>query len=214
MTAIEPLPRAFYQRHPAEVGPDLVGKILVRELEGVQLAGRIVEVEAYSWDDPASHSFRGPTERNKAMFGEPGHAYIYFIHGLHYCVNVTARFQAPAGGVLIRALEPLQGVEIMRRRRGRQALEDLTSGPAKLTQALGIGNQLYGSDMTEVGPLFIGEKVVDEKAMGGQAEPAVAGTAIVATPRIGISRATDMLWRFVLADSPFDSRRAVTRLHR
>lgn len=198
MTVIQPLTRAFYRRHPAEVGPELLGKILVRELDGIRLSGRIVEVEAYSWDDPASHSFRGPTERNKAMFGEPGHAYIYFIHGLHYCVNVTARFEAPAGGVLIRALEPLHGVETMQRLRGRQTLRDLTSGPAKLTQALSIDKMLYGTDMTEEGVLFIGEPPEAES---------IARTDIVATARIGISQAIDVPWRFVLGESEFLSRR-------
>ncbi len=137
-----PLTRSFYQRHPAEVAPDLLGKILVRRIENTYLRGRIVEVEAYSSDDPASHTFRGMTTRNRAMFGEAGHAYIYFIHGMHYCINVVARSDTPAGGVLIRALEPLSGITTMRQLRGREKLRDLTSGPAKLTQAMGIDKTL------------------------------------------------------------------------
>lgn len=185
---LRPLSRGFYQRHPAEVAPDLLGKILVRRLGDVTLCGRIVETEAYCSTDPASHSFRGRTERNKAMFGEVGHAYIYFIHGLHYCVNVTARLHQPAGGVLIRALEPLAGIDAMRELRGKEALKDLASGPAKLTQALNIDKVLYGTDMTSQGELFIASESATQRNDG----------IIAATPRIGISQGTDVLWRFVI----------------
>ena len=191
---MKPIPRSFYSRHPADVAPDLLGKLLVRRLGDTLLAGKIVEVEAYSWDDPASHTFRGKTERNKAMFGEPGHAYIYFIHGLHYCVNVSSRLEAPAGGVLIRALEPVAGIEVMQERRKRTELRDLASGPAKLTQAMGIDKALYGVDMTKKGPLYIAEPKEQESL------------AIRVTPRIGISRAMDVPWRFVVAGSRFLSK--------
>lgn len=186
-----PLSRSFYQRHPAAVAPDLLGKLLVRQLGNKTLCGRIVETEAYCSSDPASHTFRGLTERNKAMFGEVGHAYVYFIHGLHYCVNVTARLDEPAGGVLIRALEPVSGIDLMRQLRGRQALQELASGPAKLTQALGIDKALYGVDMTQLGPLFVAAEESAEACTKN-------GQIVVATPRIGISRATDVLWRFIL----------------
>jgi len=194
-----PLSRSFYQRHPADVAPDLLGKILVRRIGNTCLQGRIVEVEAYSSDDPASHTFRGMTPRNKAMFGEAGHAYIYFIHGMHYCINVVARSDTPAGGVLIRALEPLVGIATMQQLRGRERLQDLASGPAKLTQAMGIDKALYGTDMTKRGPLFICDAVGSDIMDG-------AGKVIKATPRIGISRAVDVPWRFTLADSNFCSR--------
>lgn len=188
------LPRQFYRRHPAAVAPELIGTLLVRRREGELLAGRIVEVEAYCSEDPASHTFRGMTERNKAMFGAPGHAYIYFIHGLHHCINVTARLDTAAGGVLIRALEPLRGLATMSHLRGRDNPRELASGPGKLTQALAIDKTLYGVDMTQKGELFIAADARDTHP------------AVVATPRIGISRATDVPWRFVLKGSPFASR--------
>ncbi len=187
-----PLPKNFYQRHPAAVAPDLLGKLVVRQVNGATLCGRIVETEAYGSDDPASHTARGMTPRNKAMFGEAGCAYIYFIHGLHYCLNVTARGDTPAGAVLIRALEPVSGVATMQKLRGRTSLPELASGPAKLTQALAIDKSLYGHDMTLPGPLFIAAE---------PERPAGPPLAVKATPRIGISRATDLLWRFVLVGS-------------
>lgn len=190
---LQPVPREFYRRAPADVAPELLGKVVLRRLAGEILAGRIVEVEAYDSEDPASHCFRGLTERNRAMFGEPGHAYIYFSHGLHHCLNVTARLDLPAGGVLIRALEPVLGIDTMRALRGRQPVTDLASGPGKLTQALAVDRSLYGTDMTREGPIFI-----CDDADAPELE-------IEATPRIGISRATDRLWRFIAADSPFVS---------
>ncbi|MDX9874195.1 MAG: DNA-3-methyladenine glycosylase [Spongiibacteraceae bacterium] len=191
---MQPLPRSFYERHPAVVAPALIGKLLVRELDGELLAGRIVEAEAYSSEDPASHSYNGMTERNRAMFGLPGHAYIYFSYGMHHCMNVTSRLDTDAGGVLIRALEPVLGIETMRRLRGREKLTELTSGPGKLAQALAIDRALYGVDITEAGPLFV-------------AEPAEPGTPVqvAATPRIGISKAVELPWRFVEAGSRFIS---------
>lgn len=188
---LTPLEREFFRRHPAEVAPDLLGKLLMRQIDGEVISGRIVETEAYCSTDPASHTFRGRTQRNRAMFGEVGHAYIYFIHGLHYCLNVSARLDTDAGGVLIRALEPLRGVATMQQLRRRTALRDLASGPAKLTQALNIDKTLYGCDMTQPGPLFL---AAEHKADGEHMQ------TISATPRIGISRATEVLWRFVLSD--------------
>jgi DNA-3-methyladenine glycosylase len=195
---MQPLGRAFYRRHPADVAPDLLGKLLVRDLAGVRLVGRIVETEAYCSDDPASHTYKGLTPRNRAMFGEVGHAYIYFIHGMHYCMNVTAKSEHPAGGVLIRAFEPLEGVPTMQQLRSRQVLRELASGPAKLAQALGIDKQLYGTDMTVPGPLFIADDL-SQAALSARAK-------VQATPRIGVSRATDVLWRFVVHGSPFISK--------
>lgn len=190
-TLLTPLARNFFRRHPAEVAPQLLGKLLVRQLEGEVICGRIVETEAYCSTDPASHSFRGRTERNKAMFGEVGHAYIYFIHGLHYCLNVSARLDTDAGGVLIRALEPLQGVAIMQQLRRRTALRDLASGPAKLSQALAVDKSLYGCDMTQPGPLYLAAEHNTDSTQN---------QVVSATGRIGVSQATEVLWRFVLSD--------------
>ena len=197
---MKPLPRKFFKRHPADVAPELLGKLLVRELNGRRLYGRIVEAEAYSSDDPASHTYRGPTERNRAMFGDPGHAYIYFIHGMHHCINVTARYDTPAGGVLIRALEPLFGIETMQLFRRREKLQELTSGPAKLTQAMNIDKALYGTDMTRVGALYIAFDQTNDLSQ------ARADIPVIATPRIGISKATDVPWRFVIDGNPYLSR--------
>ncbi len=177
------LGRAFYQRHPAAVARDLIGKVLVRRIGRAVLTGRIVEAEAYSSDDPASHAYRGLTPRNRALFGEVGHAYIYQTHG-HFCLNVVARSRQPAGGVLIRAAEPGQGMALMKRlRRGADARR-LTKGPGNLTRALGIDLRLYGTDVTKPGPLFI--------AAGDIEKPKV-----LRTPRIGVTSAQDKRWRFI-----------------
>lgn len=179
------LKRAFYQRHPAVVARELIGKIVVRRLNGMTLSGRIVETEAYSSDDPASHAYHGRTESNRALFGEPGHAYIYFAYGMHFCLNVVARRRKPAGGVLIRALEPLEGIDLMKKRRNSDGLRNLMSGPGRITQALKIDKTLYGADLTRRGALFIAD-----------AEDSRVQT--VRTPRIGTRSAREKLWRFVV----------------
>ena len=179
------LGRAFYRRHPAKVARDLIGKILVRRIGRVLLAGRIVETEAYSSGDPASHAYRGLTPRNRALFGDVGHAYIYQTHG-QFCLNVVAKAGQPAGGVLLRALEPGRGIGLMKRlRRGGDARR-LTKGPGNLARAFGIDLRLYGADVTKPGPLFI--------AAGGAVKPKV-----LRTPRIGVTSAKEVRWRFVPA---------------
>src|SRR5512143_4359339 len=132
------LGRAFFARPTAVVARALLGMVLVRRTGGRVLAGRIVETEAYTSDDPASHAFRGRTERNRALFAEVGRAYIYQTHG-HYCLNVVAKKGTRAGGVLIRSLEPIEGIELMRRSRGRRVVDrHLASGPGNLTRAMRI----------------------------------------------------------------------------
>lgn len=188
------LPRSFYARGALSVAPDLLGKVICHRRDGVLTAGRIVEVEAYLGSaDPASHAWRGPTPRNRAMFGPPGHVYVYFTYGNHFCMNVVTGREGEASAVLIRALEPIEGLESMRQRRGREPLGDLTSGPGKLAQALGIDRAAYGHDLTRE-PLWI----EDDR---------FAPPEWVATPRIGISAAIDLPYRFVVAGSPFASRR-------
>lgn len=171
----------------------LIGKILVRRIGGRILSGRIVEAEAYSSDDPASHTFRGLTQRNRALFGEVGHAYIYLSHGLHYCLNVAAKSRQPAGGVLIRALEPLQGIELMKKSRKRREVRELAKGPGNLTRAMRIDKSLYGIDLTREGPLFIRDGNCQD-------------LKIAATTRIGVTLARDKRWRFVLEGNRFVSR--------
>jgi DNA-3-methyladenine glycosylase len=188
---------SFYARPTEIVAKDLIGKVLVRTIAGCRLAGRIVETEAYGYsDDPASHACRGPTARNSVMFGQVGVTYVYFTYGNHYCVNVSARSnKALAGAVLIRGVEPVQGVDMMRKFRQIDDIVSLTSGPGKLTQALNITSALNGADMKDKN---------SELHIEFGAEP----ESVVATPRIGITRATDKNWRFVDPSSPFVSRKA------
>jgi DNA-3-methyladenine glycosylase len=154
---------------------------------------RIVETEAYDQLDPASHTFHGKSERNRAMFGPAGHAYIYFTYGMHYCLNVTAATEGFGAGALIRAVEPVEGMEIIERRRGRKGA-DCVNGPAKLCKALDIDKTLYGHDL-RLPPLSL------EQA---ELRP---GERIEVTPRIGISKAAERQRRFVIAGNPYLSRR-------
>lgn len=159
---------------------DLLGKLLVVERDGVVTSGRIVETEAYTADDPASHSFGGPTRRNAVMFGPAGHVYVYLSYGVHCCANVVTGRRGDGQAVLLRAIDPVAGTEVMRRRRGREPLAD---GPGKLCQALGIDLADDGADLTE-GAI----RIVDD----GTPPPTVP----IAGPRVGITKATDRLWRF------------------
>ncbi len=148
-------------------------------------------MEAYrGFDDPASHAYRGITKRTAVMFGEPGHAYVYFIFGNHYCLNLTTETEGVPGAVLIRAVEPLVGIEEMRRRRGVEELTSLTSGPGKLTKALGIDLRLNGEDVVESEQLYL-----------------VSGKrgAVSVSSRIGVASAKDRLWRYFLEGNPFVS---------
>jgi len=187
------LPRSFYRRDTVCVAQDLLGKMLVRRVNGKIISGIISETEAYRYtDDPASHSFRGKTERNKAMFGDVGFAYVYFTYGMHYCVNAVAKdAEFEAGAVLIRSLFPKSGVDFMIKQRKTDALSNLTSGPAKLTQALKITKDQYGEDLTKISKLYIVDGIDVEKAM------------IESRPRIGIKKATSKLWNFSIKPSCF-----------
>lgn len=185
-----PLPADFYARSSREVAPDLLGKLMRSTLDGAETAGRIVEVEAYIGpEDPASHAAAriGRTARNAAMFGPPGTAYVYLSYGIHWCINaVTSRVGHPCA-VLIRALEPVAGLETMRARRGT-ADRDLARGPGRLTQALAITGALDGHVLQDP-PLVIEDA------------PPVDPADIAAGPRVGITRAADWPLRFFLRDS-------------
>lgn len=190
--------RGFYNRDTITVAKDLLGKILVRVVNGRVLSGMIVESEAYrSTDDPASHSYRGKTERNSVMFGEVGHAYVYFTYGNHYCLNIVAKGNdTPAGAVLIRAIEPIEGMSLMHKYRNTRDPYNLTSGPGKLTQALKITKEQNGVDVTRKGELYVlNGKDINE-------------SQIVAASRIGIRVALDKQWRFLVADNKFVSKKA------
>ena len=144
-----PLERSFYERNTQVVAFELIGKILVLKENGMTLSGKIVETEAYfGTQDPASHAYRGVTPRNQVMFGAPGISYVYFTYGSHHCLNVVTEKEDVAGAVLIRSLEPIDGVAIMRKRRGNVNEEQLTNGPGKLTQAFGITREHSGIDLT------------------------------------------------------------------
>ncbi len=189
------LTRNFYARDTVQVARSLLGKRLVRMKGMDRMEGRIVEVEAYrGGDDPASHAFRGPTLRNAPMFGEPGHAYVYFTYGNHYCLNITTQQAGTPGAVLIRAIEPVEGLQAMRRLRPKVSDSNLTNGPGKLTKALGIDMSLNETDMTKRGPLFVAETRRARFRMGRSS-------------RVGISQGTNRLWRFYVANNPFVSKR-------
>ncbi len=199
---IRPLDRAFFARSPRRVARGLLGKVLVRDGGKRRLAGRIVEVEAYlGKNDPASHSFGGKTARNAVLFGPPGYTYVYFIYGNHYCLNVSCESDGKAGGVLFRALEPLEGIEEMARARkvplqGPRDLIRLTSGPGRLAEAFGITRvRDNGGDLTSPSSgLWVG----DDGFRAGK---------IQLTARIGISKAVERRLRYILAGNAFVSGR-------
>lgn len=172
-----------------EVALQLIGVTLL--IDGV--GGRIVETEAYDQTDPASHTYGGQTVRNGAMFGPPGHAYVYRSYGLHWCLNTVCREAGHGAGVLLRAIEPTHGIETMRERRGLQDLRLLCAGPGRLSQAMGIDARLNGRSLSE--PPF--ELLARE---------AGAEVEVLTGPRIGISKAMDVPWRFGLKGSRFLSR--------
>ena len=184
------LPRSFYDRDPARVARELLGMVLVRAARGGVCAGRIVETEAYlAAGDPACHSARGQTRRNAAMFGPPGHAYVYAIHA-KWCLNTVTEPAGVPSAVLIRALEPLVGVAQMQRRRADAAPRDLARGPARLCAALDVDKRLNGWDLTRGERLWIADD-------GG----GLAAAEVALTPRIGISSGQEHLLRFAVVGS-------------
>ena len=190
MIAAGTLDRAFYDRPVLEVARDLVG-CTVRHGE---TAGLIVETEAYHHSEPASHAFVGVTPRSATLYGPPGVAYVYRSYGIHALLNAVCEPEGEGAAVLIRALEPLDGIEAMRARRGLHRLEELCSGPGKLTQALGVGLDLIASSLLD-GPIRFGPPV--------RMRPAVE---VVVGPRIGITKAVDLPWRFCALGSRHVSR--------
>lgn len=203
LSKLRPLPREFYNRDARQVAKELLGKVIVRREKGHVLAGRIVEDEAYlGVNDPAAHAAAGPTARNEVLFGPPGHAYVYFIYGNHYCLNFSCEPEGEAGCVLIRALEPLAGIEHMVQLRGLKfgdsptkpsQLRQLTSGPGRLCQAMAITRARdNGKDVSANGDLIIVDDGFRPKK-------------ISSTPRVGITRAAEEKLRYMIAGNPFVS---------
>jgi DNA-3-methyladenine glycosylase len=182
--------REFFDRTVHEVARELIGcRLAVGETAGV-----IVETEAYEASDPACHAYIGRTARNEVLFGPPGHVYVYLSYGIHSLLNFVTEPEGTASAVLIRALEPTEGVELMHERRGRGEIEQLCSGPGKLTEALGVGLSLNGADLFE--PPF---ELSDP-------EGAFAALEVVTGPRIGITKAAELPWRYSVAGSRFVSK--------
>jgi DNA-3-methyladenine glycosylase len=188
------LKRSFYERDTVTVAKGLIGKKLIRIYKTNILSGIIVETEAYcGLIDPASHAYIGPTERNKAMFGPPGHSYVYFIYGNHHCLNLVAKAKnIAAGGVLLRGLIPVDGIEIMKKLRHTDIISHLTNGPGKIGQALHLTLADNHIDVTKKGELYVAEDI------------SIQTKDIIATPRIGISKAQTNLWRFILKKEKYD----------
>jgi DNA-3-methyladenine glycosylase len=194
-----PLERDFFDRDPRIVSRELLGKVLVRREGRKLLVGRLVEVEAYLKDDPAAHSAAGLTARNSVLFGPPGLAYVYFIYGNHYCLNVSCLPDGTAGGILFRAVEPLAGIETMALRRDvavttQRDLRKLTSGPGRLAEAFGITRERDNA-----------KDLTSGKSDLWLADDGFVPPKITATPRIGITKAADALWRYVVAGNEFVS---------
>lgn len=176
------------------MAPDLLGRVLVRTLhDGTRLAVRLVEVEAYQEGDPASHSFRGQTPRNAVMFGPPGHLYVYFSYGVHWCMNVVTGRRGEGSAVLLRAAEPIEGIAVMAANRGLDDVRKLCAGPGRLTQALGIDRTCDGIDVVRGSDVSFRE-----------GEP-VSRRSIVRTTRVGVSLGVEARWRYLVHGSRFVS---------
>lgn len=199
MNSHTPLPRSFYTRPVITVARQLLGKTLVRRHGHTVMSGMIVEVEAYNGgDDPASHAFRGPTPRNQVMFLGGGILYVYFTYGMHFCANVVTGREGSGSAVLLRALEPCDGVSAMAKHRSRPASEraGLLSGPAKICQAMKIGRDDNGMDLC-------GDRIwIEDRGL------TVPSRSIITSPRIGITRGKEKPWRFCVEGSGFLSRPA------
>jgi DNA-3-methyladenine glycosylase len=175
-----------------ELARYLIGKTLVRELDGARMTGRIVETEAYVIGDAAGHAFRGRTQRNEVLFWERGHAYVYFIYGVHYMLNVSSETPGIGAGVLLRALEPFEGIELMQRNRGTTALRELARGPGRLAYALRIDPSLNGVDLCAAGPLWLGAEMHPVGRIGK-------------STRIGLTLEAHRVLRFYERDNVFVS---------
>ena len=194
------LTRPFFNEYTPSVAKALLGTVLVRVVDDERLSGTIVETEAYRGArDPASHAYGGRTKRNAVMFGEGGHAYVYFSYGFHWCLNLTTEPEGRAGAVLVRAIEPIEGLEQMLRNRNLDSDEHVTDGPGKLTQALRIDSTLNGEDLVTSGRLFVKEgRKVEETG---------------SSSRVGIRQGVAFRWRFFVKGNRFVSKARPSTLH-
>jgi len=199
------LPRAELPADTVSLARFLIGKVVVREMPFGRIAGRIVETEAYPRRDPAAHHFRGLTPRNRSMFLRRGHAYVYFSYGNHFMLNVSAEVAGVGGGVLIRALEPLTGIDHMEQQRGTARRVDLARGPGRLAAALNIDRSLDGVDLCAAGPLWLATLKEPKSTPDHRIHARRAVFAVAESPRIGITRAAHRLLRFYERGSPYVS---------
>lgn len=184
--------RDFFLQDTVKVAREILGSILIRKVNGKTLSGRIVEAEAYLHDDPACHAYRGMTPRTNVMFGEAGHSYVYFTYGMHHCCNIVTNHISKGEAVLIRALEPLDGIETMYLNRGEKAKKntDLLSGPGKICQAMQLTKTESGIDLLESDMLYL------EKS------PLLKGEVIAVSTRVGLTAAVEKPWRFFIKGNP------------
>jgi DNA-3-methyladenine glycosylase len=192
-SALKRIPRSFFYRYTPEVAKELLGSRLVRVVGGRRLSGIIVETEAYRGsEDPASHAYKGMTLRNKVMFGPPGHAYVYFTMGMHYCLNITTEPSGTPAAVLLRAIEPSEGLELMKRNRNVDESHRIGAGPGNLTKAMKIDKRLNGEDVVRSRRLFLEQGRKIDK--------------IGVSTRVGVGAGRSFRWRFYAKGSPFVSR--------
>lgn len=196
MKKYKPLPQKFYLRDSVTVSKELLGKIIIRKIGKYILTSKIVETEAYIGEhDPASHAYMKVTERNKVMYDRGGKVYVYFIYGNYYCFNVVSERKGIGNATLIRAVEPIDGISIMKKfRRETKSIHDLTNGPGKLCMALDINKSMYGDDLTEEENIFISSPLKKERF------------EIVTTKRIGLNTGVESPYRFFIKDNPFVTR--------
>lgn len=180
----------FFNQNTVDIARSLIGTYLIHQLPEETRIGRIVETEAYLANDPANHAYRGMTNRNKVMFGPPGHWYIYFVYGRHYCLNVSTANKGKGEAVLIRALEPIEGIELMQQARQKRDKRELCNGPARLVQAMAISSNVLGKSVLE-SPLSLSQ------------DDAIEPLPIATSPRIGISQNKSACLRFYRPGSPY-----------
>ncbi len=190
-----PLPLEFYQRGTLDLVPEILGKVLVRKVQKTILSGRIVEIEAYIGKDPASHAAHGMTERNKVMFEDGGLSYVYFTYGMHFCFNIVTERKGFPAAFLVRALEPIEGIETMKKLRKNDIVKNLTNGPAKLCQAMQIDRKLNGARLNSRDFFLSDDGFI------------VRASDIGRSTRIGIKVGTELEWRFFLKRNEFVSKR-------